>query len=186
MATSLPTWVQAQAVTALGTESVSVSGPQAAPLVPSVALVVMAAGLALGLSGKVVRYVAPTLVALAAGGALIVTIGVVRAPEGSARSAAANVGGVPQIEGAATLTAWPWVSAVALVFAMLLALAIPFLARGWVPAARKYERDRKESSTDPRIRARSDWDALSNGEDPSLQEDADVQAGGRSTTPDGR
>lgn len=171
---SLLTWVEATTSTTLGPQVVQVNGATAVPVVPSAGLVIAVAGLAMGLSGPVVRFLAPAAAALAAGVALITLIGLLTDPDTVARSAAGEIGGVREITGAADLTWWPWLAAVLLGLTVIVAAVLPFLAGRWTPAARKYERP----GAPARARAipqspRSDWDALSSGVDPSAGADDD-------------
>lgn len=171
---SLLTWVEATTTTALGPQAVQVSGATAAPVVPSAALVVAVAGLAMGLSGRVVRILAPAAAVLAATVALVALIGLLTDPGAVARSAAGDVGGVREISGAADLTWWPWLAAVLLGLTVVIAAALPFLAGRWAPAARKYERPgAPEGAGATPHTPRSDWDALSSGIDPSAADPAD-------------
>lgn len=170
-ALSLPTWVSAEAVTALGAQPVTVSGAGAAPVVPSAALVVAVAGLAVGLSGPVVRILAPAAAALAALVALIGVGTLIADPGPAARSAAGEIGGVREIDGAAHLSPWPWVVVVLLALTVLAAVLLPLRAGTWAPAARKYERSTARAAhPGAGIDARSDWDALSSGVDPSAED----------------
>lgn len=171
---SLPTWVEATAATPLGPQPVTVSGAGALPMVPSAALVVMAAGLAMGLSGRVVRYLAPAAAAGAAVIAVIVVVGLIGDPSPAARAAAGEVGGVRELAGPARLTLWPWLAALALGLSAAIAVVLPFRAGVWAPAARKYERGSRAPAPDSPVSPRADWDALSHGEDPSVLGDTDA------------
>lgn len=177
-ALSLPTWVSAAAATTLGPQPVAVSGAGAAPVVPSAALVVVVAGLAVGLSGKVVRILAPAAAALAAVVALIGVITLIVDPEPAARSAAGEISGVREIDGMAQVSPWPWVVAVLLGLTVLVAVLLPLRAGAWTPAARKYERPTgRQPSPAAGPDARSDWDALSSGVDPSADGGPDEAEG---------
>jgi len=177
---SLLTWVSAEAATALGPRPVQVNGAQALPVAPSAALVVLVAGLATGLSGRLVRILAPVAAALASLVALIGTITLIGDPDPVARSAAGEIGGVREIAGPAELTIWPWVVAALLALTVLASIALPLLATRWTPAARKYERA-SGAVHDPDVpTARADWDSLSSGHDPS----ADQPQEGRGGEPD--
>ncbi|HLS25968.1 MAG TPA: Trp biosynthesis-associated membrane protein [Beutenbergiaceae bacterium] len=174
---SMLTWIHAEAATPLGPQPVAVGGAEAVPVVPSAALAIVVAGLAMGLSGKVVRYLAPAAAVLAAVVGLVGVIGVLRDPNPAARSAAAEVGGVREISGMAELTAWPWVAAALLVLTGLVAAVLPLLAGTWAPAARKYERTPASAGkrADHPPSPQSDWDALSSGQDPTVDDDGDPE-----------
>lgn len=180
---SMLTWVRAEAATTLGPVPVAVPGSQAAPVAPSAALAVLVAGLALGLSGRVVRYVAAGAAVLAALIIWVAVLAVLRDPLPAARAAAGEVGGVRALDGVAQVTPWPWAALMVASITVLVAAALPFLAGVWAPVARKYERP--GAATSPAAPApaqaptpREDWDALTRGEDPS-HGDGEAGAGGR-------
>lgn len=188
-----PTWVRATGATALSQEvDVTVSGSTAAPGVSAAALVVVAAALALGLVGRIGRWL--VLVVVALGGAVVVAggVGVIASPDRPARSAVAEVTGTSETTSAVSLTAAPYVSVV-LGVGILLAVLWALLARvDWSRRVQRYEApasqaqvaagavaparpqrsgragataapDRDEAPIDERAA----WDALSHGDDPS-------------------
>lgn len=172
--TALPTWVSGAARTTTGTSPVAVSGTDAAPGVASAAAVVLVAALVLGLSGRLTRVLA--VVGVVGGGALALVGAVVflRDPEPALRSAAGEVGGVPELAGAATTAPWPVLAAVVAGLVTLVGLALPLLLGRWQQVGRRYERDaprRRPSDAGAdvsrRVQAMDDWDALSRGEDPT-------------------
>lgn len=178
-ALSLPTWISAEATTTLGPQPVRVSGASAAPVVPSTALVVVVAGLAVGLSGRVVRILAPGAAALAALAGLVGVAAVLTDPEAPARSAAGQISGVREITGAAHLSTWPWAVVAVLGLTVVLAVVLPLRAGTWTPAARKYERPSPARQPRPGpVDARADWDALSSGVDPSAAAEPDPRGDG--------
>ncbi|WP_165962885.1 Trp biosynthesis-associated membrane protein [Occultella glacieicola] len=187
LVTTLGTWVTAPVAATLGTETVSVAGTAAVPPAGSVALVVLAAALALGLSGPVVRMIAAVLVALAGAVALVSVLAFLRDPATPAQAAAGELVGVREISGEPSVTVLPYLAACVAAGILLIGIALPFLVGRWGRVGRRYERDGsggagpaaapttpERAGTDvdrPTGSARTarmdDWDALSRGEDPS-------------------
>src|SRR5699024_1171600 len=101
--TALP-WVTAPVRSAVQTSTVSASGSAAAALVPSAALVVLAAGLAIALAGRIARVVAAAAVAL--GGVLAVfgVIELLRSPGAAVLAVARRNPAGSELDGAAQLT----------------------------------------------------------------------------------
>jgi len=187
---SLLTWAQGTAaLTVGGTTAVQVTGSQGAAVVPSAALVALAAGLAIGLSGRIARTIAAVAVALAGLLAVIATIGFLRDPTPALLRAAGEVSGVPELSDAVSITLWPVVALVAAAALTLIGAILPFVMGTWQRVGARYERPDTpagqapqqertrpaQSSEEPApgsARQRiSDWDALSRGEDPSDPED---------------
>lgn len=156
----VPTWVVASGV-ATG-EPVAVAGTVAAPQVLAVALVVLAAGAALALVGRGGRWA--VVLVLAAGGGLVAATaaGVVLDPAAAAADAVAESTGLTGIVGVPRTTAWPWLTGAAGVALVLCAVALARSGRSWPDSTRRHERV-------PDVR--SDWDALSQGLDPSEPDD---------------
>lgn len=175
LAVGAPTWVAADVPTVIGARRVEVAGSTAAPGLMAAALVVGAAGLALGI-GRTAGSVIGAVALVGAGGlAAAAVVGFLGAPEDAVLGAAAEVSGVRQIDGAATVAPWPWVAIVlagALALLGVLALAA---ARSWTTAGRRFERpapagrgrSTSTEATEARTRAMDDWDAVGRGEDPS-------------------
>ncbi|UFU04398.1 Trp biosynthesis-associated membrane protein [Ruania suaedae] len=177
---SLPTWAQAPVRTAIGSGgTASISGADGAPLVPSLALLVVVAGLAIGLAGRVARVVAAFAAALGGLGAVAAIVIFLRDPQTSLQSVAAEMTGVRELGGAVSTTFWPWPAIAAAAAVAVLGAVLPWRMGRWQPAARRYERGSSGQAADAggregggaepgsRTTRMSDWDALSRGEDPS-------------------
>lgn len=171
---TLPTWVSAVAPTTVGSEVVMLGGADAAPGVASAGLVVLVSGLVLGLAGRLSRVLA--IIGVVVGGALA---GVSAAlfllhPERAVLRTAAEVSGVPQIDGDVTVAPWPVIALVVALLAVIAGAALPFLAGTWGRVGRRYETGAESGDhgggqvgRTPRGRAMDDWDALSRGDDPT-------------------
>ncbi len=167
------TWVEASSAAdgPLGPLGAQVTGAQAAPLVTAAALVALAAGGALALSGRVTRLVALVLGALAGIGVLVPTVAVLTSPAGAALRGLAEgsgvFGGIDPQGVRATTTAWPVVALVAGVVVVVAATAGLTQARRWDAVTRF------ESPGSAPVRAGTspgdDWDALTRDEDPTRE-----------------
>jgi hypothetical protein len=190
--TGSPTWVTTTVATALEPEvAVAAAGTSAAPGVGAGALVLLAAGIACALTGRVARYVA--LVVAAAAGVLVVvsTLVVVGDPLPAATAAASATSGVTELTSPVTLTAWPWAAVATGVLAVVVAVWGAIAARGWTATSGRHERadaaasgatagapgsgttrtsaadDGTAVGPDDEIDPHDAWDALSRGDDPT-------------------
>jgi uncharacterized membrane protein (TIGR02234 family) len=146
------------------------SGADAAPLVPAMGLVLLAAAVALLAVRGSGRLVVGLLMATAGG---VLAWSGLRALTGGLRDASTVVPGVGR--GAVTLVvtpAWPVLSAVAGVLAVTAGLFVVLRGRTWPGMGRRYERTpeptaagRSETDED---RAQAAWKALDRGEDPTV------------------
>ena len=139
--TGSPTWITTTVATALEPEvAVAASGTSAAPGVGAGALVLLAAGIACALTGRVARYVA--LVVAAAAGVLVVasTLVVVGDPTPAATNAASATSGVTELTSPVVLTAWPWAAVATGVLAVVVAVWAGIAARGWTATSARHER----------------------------------------------
>ncbi|WP_435736088.1 Trp biosynthesis-associated membrane protein [Cellulosimicrobium sp. PMB13] len=194
LAASAVTWSTTTGATALDpVVEVTVSGTTAAPGVGAAALVLVAAGLALGLVGRIGRWV---VLAVAAASGVVTTaaaLGVALDPEPSARSAVAEATGVTELTSAVSLTAAPWVAAALGVLTVVAVVWVAVGSRGWQRASTRHERDGAAAGApvaaeagaagattpppdtggaattpqDDELTDHDAWDALSRGEDPT-------------------
>ena len=168
-ASSLGPWVRAAGVSPLGGVGVSVPGATAAPAVPATALVLAAAGVAVALAGRLGRWVVVVVVAL--GGLAVVgaATAVLVRPEVAATAAAATTTGVDHLDGAAHVTAGPWVALVVGVVGVVTAGLLARSSSAWTAPSRRHEVAVAPATTAaPQAPdERSDWDALTRGADPS-------------------
>jgi len=167
--TALP-WVTAPVRSAVQTSTVSASGSTGAALVPSAALVVLAAGLAIALAGRIARVVAAVAVALGGALAAFGVIELLRAPGSAVLAVARRNPTGSELDGAAELTPWPVVALVLAVLLVAVGMVLPFLMGDWDRVGQRYERDPSPVTGGTRQHV-ADWDALSRGEDPSEAED---------------
>lgn len=172
------TWIQATDLTGLPGTVVTTSGNQAAAVVPAMALVGMASGVALSMARRVGRVVTSVLLVLAG----VTTAGAAaRAALSPADAAAVQVSaatGTTAEAGAYAVTAWPWLTLAAGVLLAACGIAVLVLGRGW-RANRRYDTATAGSAgtagagttgagaAGNRIDEIDAWDELSRGEDPT-------------------
>lgn len=166
LASAAPVWLRSSGATALAERvDVTVTGTSAAPGVSAAALVVVAAALALGLVGRVGRWFALVVVAVAGvvvgGSALAVLL----SPSAAARTAVAEATGVVAPPEVVDVTIFPYVT-VALAVAVVAAAAWAAVAPvEWTRQARRFETTQHEAG--PPDDEQEAWDALSRGTDPT-------------------
>jgi uncharacterized membrane protein (TIGR02234 family) len=154
----------------VGHVAVSASGRQAAPVVPAVALVALAGGVALLLARTLGRRVAGVLLVLAGAAGTAATVSLQRVPTtGVADLVTRAVGVTGAAPASVTVSAWPWL---ALAGCALVALggAVAVLRAGrWSGPRSRYEAPGPSDATEPVEQADvgATWDALSRGEDPT-------------------
>jgi uncharacterized membrane protein (TIGR02234 family) len=150
-----------------------VSGQVAGGALSALALASLALVAALAIAGRFFRVVLGILLALLGVCVIAVSAFAIGNPVVAATAAITKATGVAGTQSVAklvtatSLTAWPVVAIVLGVLVTLLGLAIAPTARSWPDSGRKYNRSRLESpdveSQDPV----QEWDALSEGDDPT-------------------
>jgi len=168
LAAGVPVWIRTSGTTALDAAvAVAVTGTQAAPAVSAAALVLLAAGAAIGLVGRFGRWV--VVAAVAGCGALVASsaVAVIADPAPIAASMVAEATGVASLASPATLTFAPYAVAALGVALVLVGVWIAWSSRAW--AARGSARH--ELAGAPAAAAPDDdqaaWDALTGGNDPT-------------------
>lgn len=168
LGTAVPTWVRTSVSTALEPEvTVEVAGTAAAPAVGAAALVVVAAGIVLAIAGRVVRWLALVVAALA--GALVTgfAAAVLAEPVRAATAGAADAAGITELTSPAALTPWPWLAAAVGLLVVAAAALAAGGARAWGATTGRHERTAPPARPSSEPDAHDDWDALSRGTDPS-------------------
>lgn len=172
-AVTLPAWLTATATgPVIGTVAVRVTGAAAAPGVIGASLVLAAAAIALGLVGRIGRWVVSVVVAAAG---VLVVAGALGARSGAAdraRQAAADLTGVGVLDGDVTVTAWPWAAAGLGVLVLLAAVLLVRASAHWAAPSSRHERAGAETTAPtrpepPEDDERATWDALGRGDDPT-------------------
>ncbi|WP_137122016.1 Trp biosynthesis-associated membrane protein [Segeticoccus rhizosphaerae] len=165
--------------TVLGASAIHGTGSQVAKGVLGAALVGAAAAVAAATAGRLVRVVAALATTLAAALALVVVIRILLDPGASlGELAATTTGRTGTVPASGHATVWPWIAAaasLAMGVGGVLALAA---GRRWSGLSKRYDAPAAQP------RARSAWDQLSEGSDPT-RDDAGRDVPGR-PKPEGR
>lgn len=162
-ATSAPTWVRAAGSTALSARvDVAVSGTRASASIGAAAIVLLAAGGALALVGRMSRWVVVAVVVAA--GALVVgaSAGVIADPVPIARSVVSDRTGAGVLTGAARLTVFPYLTCALGLVVVAIGAWVARVSAAWSGTDR-----RRESPVATPDDDHSAWDALTRGVDPT-------------------
>jgi len=150
-----------------------VSGQIAGGALSALALASLALIAALAIAGRFFRPVLGVLLALLGVCVIAVSAFAIGNPVVTATSAitkATGVAGTQSVErlvSATSLTAWPVVAIVLGVIMTLLGLAIAPTSRSWPDSGRKYTRSRMVAADPDASDPVQEWDALSEGDDPT-------------------
>jgi hypothetical protein len=153
------TWVEATAPDLSGTpQAIAVGGGDAAPAVLALALAALAAALATSLSSRWVRFLTGPVLIVAGLGAGLAALGPARTPEEAALGA----------EVSATATSWPLLALVPALAVVLTGVIVLVVGGSW-PVGGRYRSAAVTVAADPAEDPAAAWDALTRGEDPSLE-----------------
>jgi len=147
----------------------SVAGSALAPI----ALASLALVAALAIAGPFFRAVLGVLLALLGVCVVVVSAFAIANPVVASTSAITKVTGVAgevsvaRLVTATSVTAWPVVAIVLGVLLTLVGFAIAPTARSWPESGRKYTRSRLVAVGDEGLDPLQEWDALSEGDDPT-------------------
>lgn len=164
------TWAQLQLTSGL---TLPASGETAAPALAAIALAGLALAAALSLAGPVFRVILGILQILVSATVLLMTGLAIADPLLASASVVTDATGVSGADSVTALvatvqlTAWPWIVLVLGALGVLLGVGILITNRQWPKSGRKYQAVRFEQST--RESAVDDWDALSDGQDPTAR-----------------
>lgn len=139
-----------------------------------IAIALVAAALALSIAGPVFRRVLGVLVAGLGAGATALALTAASDPVSAMTARVTELTGLAGHAGLASvleysLTPWSFVTAGAGVLAACAGLFVIFVSGKWATAGRKYEASPAKDPARSRDRI-SDWDSLSDGEDPTEAE----------------
>lgn len=166
-------WASGESRDVLSQAVTEVSGSTAAPGVVGLLAVCVVALLGLMTGGRVIRAVSAVVMVLASLGALVMTVLVALRPvdtvaEAVARALARTT--APAATGSTTV--WAWLAVVAALLLAAGAVATALSSRSWAGLSSRYERGEKPASG-PRGEVRTTWDELSEGRDPTLDNESD-------------
>ncbi|MGN6501433.1 MAG: Trp biosynthesis-associated membrane protein [Pseudolysinimonas sp.] len=164
-------WSQTWYVLSLDDTEHAVGGDVAGGALLPLALASLCVVFALGLAGPVFRTILAVLDALLGVCVIVVTAWSLSDPVRASLPALVEATGFSgtadgfrdQLTGT-IVTVWPWLGLVAGVLMTLTGIAIAVTGRGWPASGSRYTRTRAQSATGDPVR---DWDALSEGDDPT-------------------
>ncbi|GAA2727906.1 Trp biosynthesis-associated membrane protein [Cellulomonas aerilata] len=163
---SVPVWLRTAGTTALqGDVPVTVTGTQAAPGIPAAALVLLSAGIAIGLVGRAGRWVLVGAVALSGVLATVSAVLVAAGPDDVARTAVAAATGVDTLAEPVALSPWPYVAAVVGLVVLAAAGWLASTSGTWARPSARHDVAAGPAAVPDDDQAA--WDALSRGQDPS-------------------
>jgi hypothetical protein len=160
----------------LATRSLPIAGTVAGPALAALALCALVLAAALSLAGPVFRFVLGLLQLLLAFTIVFTTVlSLVRPdqPSESAVQSATGIAGSTSIDHlikSVALTPWGFIAVALGIIAFVLGIWLLITFRSWPVASRKYQAVRFQSADGPRD-AVVDWDALSDGTDPTAEPD---------------
>jgi uncharacterized membrane protein (TIGR02234 family) len=158
----------------LVTQSIPIAGTVAAPALTALTLCALVLAAALALAGPVFRLilgVLQLLVSFTIVFSSIVSLSDPDQPSESAVQTATGIAGSSSIDAlikSVTLTPWGFIAIVLGAIAFLVGVWLLLTFRLWPVASRKYQAVRFEAADGPRD-AVIDWDALSDGTDPTAE-----------------
>jgi Tryptophan-associated transmembrane protein (Trp_oprn_chp) len=158
----------------LATRSLPIAGTVAGPALAALALCTLVLAAALALAGPVFRFVLGLLQLLLAITIVLTTILSLARPDQPSESAvqtATGIAGSSSIDHlikSVSLTPWGFVAVALGVVAFILGIWLLATFRFWPVASRKYQAVRFQPADGPRD-AVIDWDALSDGTDPTAE-----------------
>ncbi len=156
-------------------DRLGVTGQKLNPSLSPIALAALAAALVLTIAGPAFRRVLGVLVLLFGAGIATLGINAQSAPRDAARGAVASATGLTgeaqyTVVASVVTTPWPLIVTVCGIVLALAGLAVVLVSGRWKSGGRKYEAQSARSARGPsedgpdRI---ADWDALSDGDDPT-------------------
>lgn len=163
-------WAQGRVDGLAGVVPVSITGRQAQPVLPALALIAGAAGMVLAICGPVVRWLAAAALVLAGAGASAAAVVLASDAGRLLQPAASRLSG---ITGSAILhselSPWPWVAVVAGALVLLSGCWAMLAGAAWAAVGRRYQRpeDRASAAAAATDDPAAAWDALTRGEDPT-------------------
>ncbi|MFC5338118.1 Trp biosynthesis-associated membrane protein [Leucobacter denitrificans] len=174
---SVQVWIQVEFLTGVSAvERIEVTGQQASPAITLISLAALAAALVLTIAGPVFRKVIGLLVLVLGAGLAAVGTSIALSPIDGARSQIAESTGISGdsydlLVASISSSAWPTITAVIGVLLGILGVCVLILSGRWKTAGRKYDSGtdgskKKTRTSEPGDRI-SEWDALSDGDDPT-------------------
>lgn len=176
---SVQTWVDIKFFSGVASvESLATTGQDLSPALTLIALAGLASALVLTIAGPVFRRIIGVLIVLLGAGLTAIAVLTLANPLGGARGSIETVTGISGeaqygLVRATVVTAWPTIAALCGFVLVVAGLWVVIFGARWKSGGRKYESGentgrsaQRESGRSDRI---SDWDALSDGDDPTAE-----------------
>ncbi|REE03008.1 Trp biosynthesis-associated membrane protein [Citricoccus nitrophenolicus] len=138
LGTGAQTWIESSQISGLPGDSVTTTGNEAAAVVPAMALVGMAAGIALSMARRIGRWITALLLLLAGVATVWSSVQAALDPAAAARTQVSEASGTTADAGAYAVTVWPWLTLVGGILLLLCGLAVLLFGRRWT-TTRRYE-----------------------------------------------
>jgi uncharacterized membrane protein (TIGR02234 family) len=138
LGTGAQTWIESTQISGLPGDSVTTTGNQAAAVVPAMALVGMAAGIALSMARRIGRWITALLLLLAGAATAWSSVQAALDPAAAAHPQVSEASGTTADAGSYAVTVWPWLTLVGGILLFLCGLAVLLFGRRWT-TSRRYE-----------------------------------------------
>lgn len=138
LGTGAQTWIESTQISGLPGDSVTTTGNQAAAVVPAMALVGMAAGIALSMARRIGRWITALLLLLAGAATAWSSVQAALDPAAAAHPQVSAASGTTADAGSYAVTVWPWLTLVGGILLFLCGLAVLLFGRRWT-TSRRYE-----------------------------------------------
>lgn len=178
---SVQRWFDIELLPGVATvERLAVTGQQISPSLTLISLAALAAALVLTIAGKNFRRIIGALIAVLGGGLSYAGVAALTNPLAGASGPLEEVSGIAgdaqrTLVGALEVTIWPTITVVVGALLAIAGLLVLVFSSRWKAAGRKYESGdaatRRRAATQPTDDRISEWDALSDGGDPTDDED---------------
>lgn len=166
------TWIEARGFDAAHIDTVHLSGQEASPVITAMALVLIAAGAALSIAGRLGRLIIGSISVLSAVMLIVATGNILMDPTAAVASTIAEISGTTASSATVdtvTVTLLPWLTIIGAVVALFGGLLVLIYGQRW--ALGKTKKYAVSTETDETTTGRLDeidtWDELSRGEDPT-------------------
>lgn len=167
------TWAAITVDAGAGAQIFEATGQNQNAALSPVALAILAAAVALTIAGPIFRRLLGVLIAVLGAGSAWLAFAIMRDPVESASSGLTELTGLAgdghaELVVAVAPSVWPVIAAVTGCLSGVYGVLIAILGGRWGSSGKKYESTTSRDRARPIERDRiSDWDALSNGDDPS-------------------
>ncbi|GAA1120404.1 TIGR02234 family membrane protein [Citricoccus alkalitolerans] len=138
LGTGAQTWIESSQISGLPGNAVTTTGNEAAAVVPAMALVGMAAGIALSMARRIGRWITALLLLLAGVATAWSSVQAALDPAAAAHSQVSEASGTTAGAGVYAVTVWPWLTLVGGILLFLCGLAVLLFGRRWA-TTRRYE-----------------------------------------------